>query len=199
MSARPRGGSASIGHADPPKPTARTPIFRVASRRPSLAANACESPVYTRVDSFNGWIREQAAYAAELSGIAAPAWVTPPQARPGTLGDPCASASQCGESFTCLPTGAARECTVTDCVSCPDGFLCDETSLRCLRDPSVAPAPVDAGAPPPADVPATDAAAPVEAGAGAAPTAAATSTSCAVGRVGDAERQWQGDGQGQFG
>lgn len=156
-------------------------VFGVLSRG---SATGCDSPVYTRVDSFNGWIREQAAYAAELSGIAAPAWVTPPQAREGTLGDPCASASQCGESFTCLPTGTARECTVTDCVSCPDGFLCDETSLRCLRDPSVAPPPVDAGAPPPADVPAADAAAPVEAGPVAAPSAAATSTSCAVARVG---------------
>jgi hypothetical protein len=57
-------------------------VFGVLSRG---AANACESPVYTRVDSFNGWIREQAAYAAELSGIAAPAWVTPPQARPARV------------------------------------------------------------------------------------------------------------------
>lgn len=158
-------------------------VFGVLSRG---AATACESPIYTRVDSFNAWIREQAAYAAELSGIAAPAWVAPPQERGGTLGDPCASASQCAESFTCLSTGTARECTVTDCVSCPDGFVCDETTLRCLRDPTVAPPPVDAGAPP-ADVPAAptaDVAAPVEAGPVAAPTAAATSTSCAVGRVG---------------
>jgi MYXO-CTERM domain-containing protein len=158
-------------------------VFGVLSRG---AANACESPVYTRVDSFNAWIREQAAYAAELSGIAAPSWVTPPQERPGTLGDPCASASQCGESFTCLPTGPARECTVTDCVSCPDGFLCDETSLRCLRDPSVAPPPVDAGPPPAADVPLAPPSDVAATDGGAPPTAAATSTSCAVGRVGAA-------------
>ncbi|MFO0630046.1 MAG: S1 family peptidase [Polyangiales bacterium] len=124
-------------------------VFGVLSRG---AATACDSPIYTRVDSFNAWIRAQAAYAAELSGIAAPSWVTP-QARPGALGDPCASASQCAESLTCLPTGAARRCTVTDCVSCPDGFLCDESTLRCLRDPSVPPPAADAGAPA-ADVPA---------------------------------------------
>jgi hypothetical protein len=131
-------------------------VFGVLSRG---AATACDSPIYTRVDSFSDWIREQAARAAESTGYAAPSWVALPEERPGAQGDVCASAAQCDESLACLPTGPARECTTPDCEACPEGWLCNEAATHCVRDPSLLPPPaVDAGAAVGGDAGAADAA-----------------------------------------
>jgi MYXO-CTERM domain-containing protein len=160
-------------------------VFGVLSRG---SATGCDSPIYTRVDSYSAWIREQTRAAAEISGVAAPAWARAPEPRAGAVGETCASASQCAESLTCLPTGPGRECTTTDCAACPDGFVCNEDLVRCVRDPSVVPpTPVETDAGAPVE---TDAGAPQAADGGTADasrataSAAATSSSCSVGRVG---------------
>ena len=80
-------------------------VFGVLSRG---AANSCDSPVYTRVDEYADWIRTQTARAAAMGGYAPPDWVTPPVARPGEIGDPCASDAQCNSEFVCRLTGTAR-------------------------------------------------------------------------------------------
>ena len=164
-------------------------VFGVLSRG---ASTTCDSPIYTRVDSFSDWIREQAARAAEMSGDVPPMWAAVPEERPGALGDGCASAEQCDEALECLPTGAARECTTTDCTACPEGWLCNEEATHCVRDPSlIPPPPIDAGTTPPADAgapAAVDAGAPATADAGppltAAPRTDAADSTCDVATVG---------------
>jgi|GEM_PF-5216595 len=172
-------------------------VFGVLSRG---ASTTCDSPIYTRVDSFSAWIREQAARAADLAGYAPPAWVPVPEERFGAQGEGCASAAQCDTTLVCLPTGVARECTVTDCEGCPEGWLCNDEGNRCVRDPSTIPpppvdagmpAPVDAGPPAPVDAGAPDVA---EAGVpqGGAARSASADSGCGVGRVGGR----RGDGLG---
>lgn len=158
-------------------------VFGVLSRG---ASNACESPIYTRVDLYADWLRAQAAQAAAAGGYAPPSWVAPPEPRPGAMGDACSSDAQCDTDLVCLPTGTARECTTLDCEACPEGWLCDVDSPRCVRDPALAPPPPP---PPPADaapVEPADAAvdAPAEAGAPDArvATAAAQESGCGVAR-----------------
>ncbi|MFO0604043.1 MAG: trypsin-like serine protease [Polyangiales bacterium] len=136
-------------------------VFGVLSRG---AANSCDSPIYTRVDEYADWIRAQTARAATMGGYAPPAWVTPPPARPGEIGEACASDVQCNTEYVCRMTGAARECTTTDCAACPEGWVCAQDMSRCIHDPRLAPPP-DAAAPPP------DAAAPADAPAADAPAA----------------------------
>jgi len=128
-------------------------VFGVLSRG---SAQGCESPIYTRVDSYADWIRAQAARAAQLGGYAPPAWVTPPSPGSGDQGQACLSDIECAAAFNCLPTGRTRECTATDCAACPAGWVCSEEGDRCVRDPSIAPAdaapaPADASTEPPAD------------------------------------------------
>lgn len=159
-------------------------VFGVLSRGQSTA---CESPVYTRVDAFAGWIREEAARAAEEGGYPAPDWVATPEPRAGGLGDRCASDAQCDPSYLCRPTGWARECTTTDCGACPDGWLCSEAGDRCVRDPATRPPPeADAGATADAGPAETDASATADGGAAdaGAPSTAAADGSCDAGRVG---------------
>jgi MYXO-CTERM domain-containing protein len=118
-------------------------VFGVLSRG---AANSCDSPVYTRVDQYGDWIRAQTARVAGLDRYAAPAWVTPPEARGGEIGDPCAADTQCNTEYVCRTTGAVRECTTTDCMACPEGWVCAADMSRCIHDPRLRPPP-DASAP----------------------------------------------------
>ncbi len=161
-------------------------VFGVLSRGRS---GACESPVYTRVDSFAGWIRAEAARAVEEGGYPAPSWVTAPEARAGVQGEACANDDQCDPALYCRPTGWARECTTIDCDACPEGWQCRESGGLCVRDPSTRPAvPEDAGMAKPDDAgeAAVDDAGEVVTDAGVMPpaTTAAADTSCDVGRVG---------------
>lgn len=129
-------------------------VFGVLSRG---SAQGCESPIYTRVDSYADWIRAQAARAAQLGGYTPPSWVIPPSPGAGDQGHACLSDIECAATFNCLPTGHARECTAIDCAACPTGWVCSEFGDHCVRDPSLAPAdaataPADAATEPPADV-----------------------------------------------
>ena len=109
----------------------------------------------------------------------------------GEVGTACSSDAQCDTALSCMPTGRARECTVTDCASCPDGWICDDTGTHCIHDPAVAPPPppADASTPDAATADASDDAA-VDTGAADAaprPTTPSTGTasgSCNAGRVG---------------
>lgn len=161
-------------------------VFGVLSRGSSMA---CESPVYTRVDSYAAWIRAEAVRAAAKGGYPEPSWATAPEARAGTQGEACASDDQCDPALYCRSTGWARECTTIDCDACPEGWLCREGGGLCVRDPSTRPAePVDAGVTQPADAgeAASADAGDVVADAGVVPpgTTAAADTSCDAGRVG---------------
>ncbi len=160
-------------------------VFGVLSRGRS---GACESPVYTRVDSFAEWIREEAARAVAEGGYPAPSWVATPEARAGVQGEGCANDDQCDPALYCRPTGWARECTTIDCDACPEGWLCREGGGLCVRDPSTRPAePVDAGVTKPADAGEVVAdAGEVVSDAGVTPpaTTSAADSSCDAGRVG---------------
>lgn len=159
-------------------------VFGVLSR----GANSCDSPIYTRVDLYADWLRQQAARAATAGGYAPPSWVTPPEARPGVIGDACSSDAQCDTEFVCLATGWARECTTLDCGACPEGWVCATDSPRCVRDPATRPPPpVDAAPVEPADASAdvsADASADVSAADARVTTAAAQEAGCGVARVG---------------
>lgn len=162
-------------------------VFGVLSR----GANSCDSPVYTRVDLYADWLRAQAARAAAAGGYEAPSWVTPPEPRPGVLGESCASDAQCDTEFMCLATGWARECTTLDCGACPEGWVCDPDSPRCVRDPATRPpadaGPADAGPAEPADaspVETADASTDASVTDARVTTAAAQEAGCNVARVG---------------
>lgn len=139
-------------------------VFGVLSR----GGAGCTSPIYTRVDAFSDWIRAQAAAAATAGNYPAPDWVTPPEERPGAIGDSCSGDNQCELPLACESTGWARECTSNDCAQCPEGWLCDPAAPRCMRDPATRPEPPppDAGTPKPPP----DAGAPVVADSGAPTT-----------------------------
>jgi hypothetical protein len=122
-------------------------VFGVLSRG---EANACNSPVYTRVDSYADWIRASAAAAAAAGGYAPPSWVTPPESRPGVIGDECRADVECDSPSLCLPVGDRRRCTIEDCTHCPDGWVCNDEMTYCVPDPN-APPPPPPPPPPPAD------------------------------------------------
>lgn len=176
-------------------------VFGVLSRGQS---NACESPVYTRVDSYAGWIREEAARASAEGGYPEPSWVAAPEARAGLQGEACASDDQCDPSLYCRATGWARECSTADCDACPEGWLCREGGGLCVRDPSTRPAePEDAGVAKPEDAGeavADDAgeatADAAEAGVTPPATTAAANSSCDAGRVGGRAGGGRGVGAG---
>ncbi|MDP3276577.1 MAG: trypsin-like serine protease [Deltaproteobacteria bacterium] len=119
-------------------------VFGILSRG---SATSCDSPIYTRVDSYAAWIRAQAQRSAMIGSYAAPDWVTPPVAAEGAIGDLCQSDIQCAAPSRCLPIGGGvRGCTTNDCTACPENFVCNDTSTHCVRDPSTIPPPApDAG------------------------------------------------------
>ncbi|MBL8677667.1 MAG: S1 family peptidase [Myxococcales bacterium] len=132
-------------------------VFGILSRGD---ANSCNSPVYTRVDSYAAWIRERARAAATAGRYTPPSWVEPPQSRPGVIGDECRTDEQCDIPLLCLAIGTSRRCTSEDCTACPGGWVCNDTGRFCIPDPALPP-------PPPADsgVPAADAGASPDGGA----------------------------------
>lgn len=130
-------------------------VFGILSRGD---ANSCNSPVYTRVDSYAQWIRDRAQAAARAGGYSPPSWVDPPQSRAGAMGDECASDDQCDIPLLCLPVGSVRRCTIDDCASCPAGWVCNDTHRHCVLDPAAPPPP-----PPDSGVPVPDASAPADA------------------------------------
>lgn len=125
-------------------------VFGVLSRG---AANACETPIYTRVDSFAEWLREQTRRAVADIGAEMPAWVEPPAPESAQFGEPCRSDTQCVAPLSCLIFDGQRRCTDTDCNNCPAGWTCGDTSggPACVPDPNAPPSvPADASPPPPA-------------------------------------------------
>lgn len=120
-------------------------VFGVLSRGD---ATSCNSPVYTRVDSYASWIRARAQAAATAGSYAPPSWLSPPAARPGAQGDECGSDDQCDVPLICAPTGTSRQCTIEDCSACPSGWVCNSENRYCIRDPNaVPPPPEDTGVP----------------------------------------------------
>jgi hypothetical protein len=111
-------------------------------------ANTCDNPIYTRVDSYAQWIRDQARAAATTAGLALPDWIDPPTAGTSAFGDDCRSNDQCVAPLSCLPINGRRRCTDTGC-QCPDAWICGVAGgyPACVPDPN-APQPTDAGTTP---------------------------------------------------
>jgi MYXO-CTERM domain-containing protein len=113
------------------------------------AANSCDTPIYTRVDSWAEWIRAATRAAVGAIGVDPPAWIDPPAAGSAQFGDACRGDEQCAMPLSCAIVGDARRCTSLDCNACPAGWTCGDTSVGpgCVPDPSYMP-PSDAGTPP---------------------------------------------------
>ena len=108
-------------------------------------ATTCDSPTYSRTDSYATWIRDQARAAATAGGFPLPAWIDPPVAQSVAFGEPCRGDSDCMQPYACLVVlPNERRCTQFDC-ACPTGWICGPASgqIACVPDPNAAAA--DAG------------------------------------------------------
>lgn len=105
------------------------------------SAGACDSPVYTRVDSYAQFIRDTARHAAMVGNYTPPAWVTPPEPVNGQVGDRCLSDAQCDPQFQCVVSFDHRVCAPLDCTACPDNWVCHPSNQYCIPDPNMPPPP----------------------------------------------------------
>lgn len=110
-------------------------------------ANSCNSPVYTRVDRFAGFIRSVARDAAAQGGYELPDWINPPTNGSAGNGQACTGDAQCASPLSCrsIPNGTEgalhRLCVDEDVSACVTGFVPGSSNVggACIPDPTVMP------------------------------------------------------------
>lgn len=125
-------------------------VFGIASR----SAEGCETPVYTSLPAFSGWLEPLLNEAAELGGYVRPApdpTPEPPAEAPATtttspsvppssqLGEPCSAEHTCHPTLACVYETAPDEARCRErCredADCPGAQACDREALVCWDPP----------------------------------------------------------------
>lgn len=115
-----------VGDSGGPAIDAQGRVVGVTSR----GIQGCEDPVYGSVFEWAAWIKESAAYAAQVGGYEPPGWVSGAPTDPAfyaPLGDACSAPSECAAN-ACIEGADSSYCSrpCNELAPCPDGFTCAE-------------------------------------------------------------------------
>jgi hypothetical protein len=137
-------------------------VIGVASRG-SDTDGGCQTPIYSRVDSWKDFLTQAVLDGSKIGGYTPPSWATtgntdagtttPPVAKPepsleagsapdavtpalGATGSACTTSEQCIEPLLCVPVGpgyCAPTCSSSIQV-CPANYVCDPAAGVCIQD-----------------------------------------------------------------